>query len=167
MGAIATAVRFLLADLVGDVFAKPLEPEDKLSFVGRKFHNPARFSRHQNSRLTTRLQVHLHAARHRRRPLSAGPCARCGQSLCWQVRRFPSMRDARQESIRRRTWPECAEVLEGKRARRFPRPVLARSRAEGDRSVRPKPPRRARLAGYLRLSPRQSPGLGTPAASIV
>ena len=35
-----------------------------------------------------RLRPHLRDARHRRQPLSGGSCARRGQSLCWQVRRF-------------------------------------------------------------------------------
>ena len=41
-----------------------------------------------NRRNSPRLRPHLRDARHRRKPLSGGSCARRGQSLCWQVRRF-------------------------------------------------------------------------------
>jgi hypothetical protein len=92
-------------------------------------------------RNSPRLRPHLHDARHRRKPLSGGSCARRGQSLCWQVRRFHPGRahdgvDSTTGLIRK-----CEELIEREPTRRSPQLWLARSRAEGDRSVRPRPRR--------------------------
>jgi hypothetical protein len=94
-------------------------------------------SRRRNS---ARLRRHLQIWRHRRRPPFAGSRARRGQSLCWQVRRFHP-----HPTHDRIDLPACSRMVR-KRSNlrgtmRFPRLVLARSKEEGDRSVRPRPRR--------------------------
>ena len=91
-------------------------------------------------RNSPRLRRHLRDVRHRRKALSGVSCARRGQSLCLQVRRFhPHPTHDRIDS------PACSRMVR-KRSNlrgtmRFPRLVLARSKEERDRSVRPRPRR--------------------------
>jgi hypothetical protein len=53
----------------------------------------------------------------------------------------PSMLDARRDRFDDGLGRNCEEMIERKPTRRSPRLLLARSRAEGDRSVRPRPRR--------------------------
>jgi hypothetical protein len=107
-------------------------PRIPIFAVVRLFRNRYRwfeFTSHRKRVLifgdTPRLRLHLRDARHRRKPLSVGSCARRGQSLGWQVMRFhrcSMTRRDRFDGLGR----NCEELIERKPTRRSRRFLLAR-----------------------------------------
>ena len=115
-----------------------------------------------------RLRLHSDVRRHRRKAPSGSLRATRGRFLCWRVRRFHPRLEAQGTRFRAtRRVKMCASDRTLRGLVRRPQLVLARSRGEGDRSVRPRPRRSALTAAYRPRSSRRSLAPGTPTASIV